>query len=147
MSIDIPNKRPNLFVALILILLIVFTLLIFLFNFYPGGYSFKESNDGVLIEKGIFKKEAFNFTSTNKNELTLALLKNNINHLKTLWYVSLIFLANILISAITFIRLKSKVPFVVLSVVFIALAIMVFSSYVKDIDYINSLISKLTRTS
>ena len=116
-----------------------------LLNFYPGGYSLETSNNEVVIEKGMLKKEAHTFNITKDNELTIALVKDDIHFVKTLWYVSIISMTAILIGLATFLRIKNKIAFTITLVVFIILLMIVFASYMNSINNIESLILSLNK--
>lgn len=143
MTIEFTDKKHRLFTILLLIILLIIVSLSSLFNFYPGSYSFEASNYQVFIENGTLKKESYNFTITKDNELRIALLKNEINHLKTLWYVSVLFIGTILIGLANFLRVNSKIAFTITLLVFISVVILTFPSYMDSINYIETLILNL----
>lgn len=98
----------------------------------------------MLIQSGMFKKETFVVPITKDNELQIALLLNNINHIKTLWFVTLTYIATAAITLDFFVQNKSKVFLVVISVISIILMPFILTSYLTDMDSIDRIILSLT---
>ncbi len=117
--------------------------LTFLFDFYPGGYEFETDHHTVLIHSGMLKKETYVVPNTKDNELRIALLHDNINDIKTLWFVTLTFVATSIITLASFKQDKSKVILVVILIVTIALMPFIFTSYFNYMKSIDNLIANL----
>ena len=140
-KVEFNNKNSKLYVIYSILALLVVLLLAYFFNIYPGGSAFETDNDQVVIEKGILKKETFNFTVTTKNELKIALLKFYINEMKMKWYLYSIHLTAITIFLIGFIR--SKYGKTITLSIFITLLILMSVSFIFDTNQIEGLISSL----
>lgn len=125
-------------IALLVFLSNIFILTHF-FSIYPGGYSIEKQSSEVLIRKGADVKGV---VLTN-NELKIASLESQIAHIKTLWYVGLLFTATCLIGAITFNKLILKRAVFILALLYVIMAILVIVSYAGTISSIENSISNL----
>lgn len=117
--------------------------LTFLFDFYPGGYGVEADHHIVLIQSGMFKKETHVVPITKDNELRIALLHNNINDIKTFWFVTLTFIATSIITLASLVRDKSKVILAVILIVTLALLPFILTSYFNYMKSVGNLIANL----
>lgn len=117
--------------------------LTFLFDFYPGGHGVETDHHKVLIQSGMFKKETHVIPITKDNELRIALLHDNINDIKTFWFVTLTFLATSIITLASLVRVKSKVILAVILIVAISLLPFILTSYFNYMKSIDNLIANL----
>ncbi|WP_153733345.1 hypothetical protein [Sporosarcina obsidiansis] len=137
------TKRVNLYLTLILLPIALLIALAALFNFYPGGYGITTSNHEVYIDQGAISKETYIVKETENNEVRIGLLKNDIDHLKRLWYVSLLFTGTVLIGLLNFFRLKSKILFFGTLILFISIGVWVCNSYAHDMKFLDNIIEEL----
>lgn len=114
-----------------------------LFNFYPGSYSVETNNSEVIINKGAQKDAAFYIKITEDNGLKVYLLEQEVNSIKTRWYVGILFTTSMFIGLANFLRLKSKIPFIITLLVFILAVILLSNSFIDSINYVESLIAGL----
>ncbi|WP_391115836.1 hypothetical protein [Psychrobacillus sp. L3] len=117
----------------------------FFLDFYPGGYSLQNENTVkvTLIKKGFLEKEQFEFEVTTENELKIALLKNEVNYVKSLWFMSLLVFPTVLSSLVTYYYFKNKQVFFLILTFFILLISLDIYSIIKSLNFIEKLLMGL----
>lgn len=147
-SIDeekVRRKRLQLFASIILAISIVLVTLAFSINFYPSGYSVKDVENGIKVEKGIFAKESFTFNITTHNELKISLVTLMIKQLKIDWYTIIIAVAAMLIGFNNLLNYKLRTKVILLLTVTILPSILFYRSFSKNLDFINNIILTLSQ--
>lgn len=139
------SKRIKRAPICILAITIGLVLLAYLIDFYPGGYSFKEVENRVIVEKGVFKKETYSLPSTTQNELQIAWLDTSIKNLKTDWFIRVISVGAILIGISHYFENKKRAILITSSSIGIVMAILLYFLYLRDIGYIESLLMTLSK--
>ena len=135
------NKKGLMITVITLLALILFFLLTHFLSLYPGGYSIEKQSGEVLIEKGSDIKRV----ALNNNELKITSLESNIKHIKTLWYVGLLFTATCLIGIVNFNRLKLKKATIITASLYVVLVILIIVSYANTISSIEDTINNLIK--
>lgn len=136
-TIGIQQSKKKTGFSFVLLLLLITGLLIYLafvFDFYPGGYSFNVREKEVIIGGGKV------IEITKENELKLAILDTRIESLKTLWYISVLFTTTQFIFLVNFLSMKDKKAFRVYLPIFIAIYIALVVIYMMSINDIESLL-------
>ncbi|QFF99181.1 hypothetical protein PB01_10255 [Psychrobacillus glaciei] len=95
----------------------------FFLDFYPGGYSLQYENQDkiTLVKKFFLQKEKFVIEATTENELKVALLKHEVNFVKSLWFMSLCVFLIFINSLALYYHLKYKQAFLLVLTFFILL--------------------------
>lgn len=142
MKIQSGNKKERWIVIVTMLALLLIFLLTHFLSIYPGGYSIEKQSGEVLIGKGA---DIQRVTLSNNNELKIVSLESEIIHIKTLWYVGLLFTATCLIGTLTFKRLKFKKAILLTASIYVVLAILLIISYANTLSSIENSIMNLIK--
>ncbi|MGE7625016.1 hypothetical protein ACQKMD_18905 [Viridibacillus sp. NPDC096237] len=141
---NLTKKKVGFFSIFMVLLCLIAGILAFSFNIYPGGYSLKEnSEEATVIKKNFFEKEKHAFEITEENELKIALIKNDVKQLFTIWLVSLLVISSLLIILVNNVHRKGNVAFFLPSILLILLIPLDIYVYIDNLDHIEQLIRNL----
>lgn len=135
-------KKERRTVIIILLALLSFFSLAHFLSIYPRGYSIKKQSGEVLIGKGADIK-VVTVNDNVQNELKIASLESRIAHLKTIWYVGLLFTATTILATINFKKLKLMKIITITASMYVVMAIVIIFTYANTLIAIENSISSL----
>ncbi|GKV56430.1 hypothetical protein NCCP2222_23770 [Sporosarcina sp. NCCP-2222] len=142
MNIQHEKKKVRWIVVCTLVAVVSIFLLTHFFAIYPGGYSLEKQNGEVLIAKGADSNRVA-IDDSVLSQLKIATLELQINDLKILWYVGVIFTATTLLVLFTFSNLKMRKAVIIIASVYVGMAILVFLQYSSMLSSIDNSIQRL----
>lgn len=142
---DTKKYRKLLLISILFI--IAFGAFTYYLDLFPGSYKldYSDTQSIILIEKGIIHPEQYKVERTEENELKIALLEVEITNLKGLWLLSIIIFSTLLLNVFNLQETfeKKKQFALIASVLLVALIVIVIIVYVKNLSFIEKIISRL----
>ena len=131
---------------LITLLIIVFGIVTFSLDLYPGGYKINYSSDEqsyTLTKKDILQSEQYRIDKTEISNLKVALIEYEVTFLKGLWLISIILFSSWLTNLFNLLEQDKIKPALIISSIYTVIFIVVIFVYIDRLNFMNEVIEKL----
>ena len=131
---------------LITLLIIIFGIVTFFLDLYPGGHQIDYSSDTqsyTLTKKDILQSEQYRIDKTEISNLKVALIEYEVTFLKGLWLISFILFSSWLTNFFNLLEQDKIKPALIISSIYTVIFIVVIFVYIDRLNFMNEVIEKL----